>query len=71
MKTTLTTLTVMAIVYVCTFAQWNYEDAIQASSLSEGSDQAISDSMKVYGFDGDIFEKPNTIEKIKALYYKR
>lgn len=71
MKSTLTILLTLSIVFTTIFAQWNYQDAIHAASLSEGSDQAISDSMYVYGFRVDIFEKVTTIEKIKALYYKQ
>lgn len=71
MKSTLIIISVVAVVFTTIFAQWNYQDALHAASLSEGSDGAISDSMYVYGFRGDIFEKVTTIEKIKALYYKR
>lgn len=70
MKYTLTIIAVIALVFTTIFAQWNYQDARHAASLSEGTDQAISDSMYVYGFRGDIFEKVTTIEKIKALIRK-
>lgn len=70
MKSTLTILAILTLVFTTIFAQWNYQDARKAATLSEGSDQAIQDSMRVYGFDGDIFEEPNTIEKIKALIRK-
>ena len=66
MKSTLIIISVVAVVFTTIFAQWNYQDARHAASLSEGSE---ADTMKAYGFNST--EQPSTIEKIKALYYKR
>ena len=50
-------------------AELNYRIALNACKESEGSDQAICDTMLLYGFDlkGDPFYQPTDFEKVNAL----
>ncbi len=52
-------------------AEANYNAAITACTIGEGSDGAICDTMGVYGFDleGDPFRIVSQFEKIDALNY--
>ena len=50
-------------------AELNYRMALDACNVSIGTDSAICDTMKLYGFDlkGDPFYQPTDLEKIEAL----
>ena len=51
-------------------AQTNYNQAIKAAAMSEGSDAAICGMMELYGFDmgGDPFTQITTVDKLTAIF---
>lgn len=65
-------LTIGAIILHLFAAQSNYQAAIDASTMTDGSDAAIEDAMLQYGFnvDANDLEEPNMLVKIQALYIK-
>jgi hypothetical protein len=58
----------MASFTLLSLAQMNYELAISAARHSEGSDLAIEQALKPYGFTGDIWQDITTTDKINALF---
>lgn len=63
----------MAVFTIVSFAQLNYQCAIEEARHCEGTDADIHDVMCKYGFfDEDGYGyKPNIIQKIKALYAEK
>lgn len=65
---TLTAALILSILIVLSFAQLNYQCAIEASINSEGSDIAIETAMYQYGFNLAWHEEPTLTDKVKALF---
>lgn len=68
LKTLITSIILLLIAIVLTFAQLNYDSAIEAAKQSEGTDLAIVEALSAYGFELDWYEEPTTTDKIKALF---
>jgi ABC-type dipeptide/oligopeptide/nickel transport system permease component len=49
-------------------AEGNYREAIKAAAASEGSDSAIEETIRKYGFDQRWYEDITTWDKITALF---
>ena len=71
MKKLLLSILLLIIAVILSFAQLNYECALQEARESEGSDSAIEQAMAQRGFNLTWYApEPTTIQKVKALFNK-
>lgn len=70
MKTLTLSIILLLTAILLSFAQLNYECAIEAAINSEGSDIAIENAMYQYGFNVEALDpnEPTTTDKVKALF---
>ena len=66
MKRLLIALSLYAIATVA-LAETNYQRAIHAAKNSEGTDAAIEESMRGFGFEKDSMEEITFTDKIAAI----
>lgn len=71
MKKLLLSISLLIIAIILSFAQLNYECALQEATDGERTDTAIEQAMAQRGFNITWYApKPTTIEKVKALFNK-
>lgn len=67
-KTMLALFIGMGLFTILSFAQLNYQLAIDTSGKTEGTDGAIETTMAQYGFTGSWANEYSELDKIKALF---
>jgi hypothetical protein len=61
----------LVFLFLIIMSNKHYEEALRASSRTDGSDGEIYEVMQSYGFEIDVFEEPSYKERITAyLKYK-
>ena len=70
MKTIITLTTILTLIFSGLLISGlnNYNNAIEATQKTNGSDLEISDTMCNYGFNLDVFETPTVIDYIKSNF---